>query len=99
MTAPVTAFAARNSPGATTGAFGGARLPALKNAAKPAQPAAVLRSASSAAFIAALRFSSVGCLIHSSVALSDAWIGGSGSSPADRRAHIQAHHTASRFGI
>src|ERR1019366_3628993 len=98
ITAPDTALAARNSPGGTTGASGGARLPVLKKAARPAQPAAVPSSAFWAAAMADRRLSSLGWAIHFSVASSAALIFGGGFSPAARRAHTQPHHTASRLG-
>src|SRR4051812_12725392 len=98
MTAPDTALAVRNSPGGTTGASGGARLPPLKKAARPAHPAAVERPATSVAALAARRLSSVGCAIHFSVASSAALILGGGVSPDARFAHTQPHQTHSRFG-
>src|SRR5579883_3097188 len=98
MMAPATALAVRYSPGGTAGASGGARLPPLKNAASPAHPAAVPRSAAWAAAMAARRFSSFGSAIQRSVACSDALIFGAGSGPAARRAETQAHQTASRLG-
>src|ERR1035438_2434637 len=98
MTAPLTALAVRCSPGGTGGAWGGARLPPLKNAAKPAHPAGVENSAFCAAAWAARRFSSVGWAIHFSVASRAALIFGGGFEPAQRRAQTQPHHTASRLG-
>src|SRR4051794_16431168 len=90
ITAPATALAVMNSPGGVMGASGGARLPPLKNAPRPAHPAAVPNCTSCAAFIALRRFSSLGCAIHFSVADNDAWILGDGFDPEERRAHTHA---------
>src|SRR5579863_5108328 len=98
MMAPETALAVRYSPGGTGGRSGGARLPPLKKAASPAQPAGVLNCAASAAAYAMRPFSSLGCAIHFSVACSAVLTGGGGLSPAARLAHTQPHHTASRLG-
>src|SRR5690242_10653178 len=73
-------------------------LPPLRNAASAVHPAGDAKPAVSAARIAARRFSSVGCVIHRSVASRAVLAAGAGGSPDTRRAHTQAHQIPSRFG-
>src|SRR5262249_8972851 len=60
QTAPETAAAVSVSPGGTTGAAAGARLPPLQNAPRATQAAGLSLPAAVAAAIAARRFSSFG---------------------------------------
>src|SRR5690606_22960988 len=95
---PYTALAAAYRGGGISAIPGGARLPPLRNAASAAHPAGDSRLAAFAASSAALRCSSLGSEIHFSVASSAVCSSAGGASPSPLRAHIQAHHTASRRG-
>src|SRR5438874_2595969 len=64
VTLPATAVPVIKSGGGTVATFVGPIVPALMNAASPAQPAGVPKPAVSAAVMAARRWSSVGCTIH-----------------------------------